>query len=145
MKKTLFVIVLAAMASGCGEKVVEVSLVDACSPANADKVVVTSGYLADKAGTGVLCTNPGTSDRPTCGYAVLTSPDGLSAFAAFIDQGIGKNKGEKPAAGYKNDDIKIRDDKGDVISLSDKVKLTGKMTYLSELRRCTMTVDKIER
>lgn len=145
MKKVIYIILLAAFATACGESVVEVSLVDACSPANAEKIVTTSGYLADKAGTGVLCSNAGSTDRPTCGYALLTSPDGLSAFAVFIEQGIGKNKGEKPAAGYKPEDIKIRDDKGEVISLSDKVKLTGKMTYLPELRRCTMTVERIER
>jgi hypothetical protein len=145
MRKALYIILLTTLASACGNEVVQVHLLDACSPANGGKDVTVSGYLDDKGGAGVLCTNPGTADRLTCGYAVLTNPGGEKVFSAFVNQGMGKNQGEKPAAGYKKEDIKIRDDKGSVISLSDKVKLTGKMTVFAERRGCVMTVDKIER
>ena len=146
MKKVIYIILLAATVSACAKNaVVEAHLLEACSPANGGKDVAVSGYLDDKGGTGVVCTNPGTADRLTCGYAVLTDPGGEKVFSAFIDQGMGKNQGEKPAAGYKKEDIKIRDDKGSVISLSDKVKLTGKMTVLADRRGCYMAVDKIER
>jgi hypothetical protein len=147
MKKNVaYVVVLAALVSACAKQAaVEANLLDACSPTNIGKDVATSGYLDDKGGSGLLCSNPGTTDRPTCGYAVLTDPGGEKVFSAFIDQGIGKNRGEKPPAGYKKEDLKIRDDKGDLISLSNKVKLTGKMTVLAERGGCYMAVDKIER
>ncbi len=145
MKTSLYIIIfLVGMASACGKNNVQVSLLDACLPANGGKDVTTSGYLGDKEGSGVLCTNPG-ADRMTCGYAVLTDPDGEKVFSAFVDQGNSKNQAEKPPSGYKKEDIKIRDDKGSVISLSDKVKLTGKMTTFDSGRGCVMAVDKIER
>ncbi len=145
MKTSLYIIIfLVGIASACAKSNVQASLLDACLPANGGKDVTTSGYLGDKGGSGVLCTNPG-ADRMTCGYAVLTDPDGEKVFSAFIDQGKSKNQAEKPPSGYKKEDIKIRDDKGSVISLSDKVRLTGKMTTFDSGRGCVMAVDKIER
>jgi hypothetical protein len=145
MRKMLFVILLTAAVSACGgaKSAIQVSLLEVCSENNQDKDVTTSGYL-DDGKNGLLCSNPG-AKRMSCGYSVLTNPGGPKVFSAFIDNGSGANQGEKPAAGYKKEDIKVHDDKGSVISLSDKVKLTGKMMVLADRRGCTMTVDKIER
>ena len=144
MKTLIPIILVAALAFGCTkEGPVEVNLLDACAPANGGKVVTTSGYLGDKGGTGVMCSNPGAQPM-TCGYSVLTGPDGEKVFSAFIVQGYSRNQAEKPEAGYKKEDIKIRDEKGSLISLSAKMRLTGMMTVLAERRGCWMAVDKIE-
>ena len=144
MKNILFVIFLAAILSACGAKgPLEASILDVCSPDNQNKDVSTSGYL-DDGKEGLLCSNPG-AERMSCGYSVLTNPRGPKVSSAFIDQGSGANQGEKPAAGYKKEDLKIHDNKGSLVSLSDRVKLTGKMTVLAERRGCIMIVDKIEK
>ena len=146
MKTVIPIILIAAITFGCTkeEAPVEAHLLEACAPANGGKVVTTSGYLGDKGGTGIMCSNPGAVPM-TCGYSVLIGPDGEKVFSAFIEQGFSRNQAEKLAAGYKEEDIKIRDDKGSLISLSDKVKLTGRVTVLAERRGCFMAVDRIER
>lgn len=125
--------------------IVESDMLKACSPANDQKIVATSGYLDDKSAIGLRCTNPGTSERPVCGYYLVAEPGGETVFTAFVDQGIGKNQAEAPAAGYSKEDLKIRDDKGSVIKLSDRVKLTGRIRVTPEERFCSMLVDRIER
>lgn len=142
--KTIFLTVILLSFLGCSgdNAVVQANLLDACSTANQGKNVTTSGYLDD--GNGLMCSNPGAA-RMTCGYSVLTNPGGSKVFSAFINNGSGANQAEKMPAGYKKEDLKIHDDKGSVITLSDKVKLTGKMTVLADRRGCSMDVDKIER
>ena len=144
MKQTLLIILLAAIISACGAKTaVQVNLLEVCSPDNQDKDVTASGYL-DDGEKGLLCSNPG-AKRMSCGYSVLTNPGGPKVFSAFIDNGNGANQAEKMPAGYKKEDIKVRDEKASVISLADKVKLTGRMTVLANRMGCSMEVDKIER
>lgn len=146
MKKVIYIILLAAIASACARNaVVEAHLLEACSPSNGGKDVATSGYLDDKSAYGLLCSNPGAAERPSCQYYVLEKPGGETVFAAFIDKGFGKNQAEEPAAGYSKEDLKIRDDKGSVIAFSDRVKLTGRISVTPEGRFCSMLVDRIER
>jgi hypothetical protein len=48
-------------------------------------------------------------------------------------------------SGYKKEDIKIRDNAGNVINLSDKVKLTGEMNVTPDQKVCFLNVTKIEK
>jgi hypothetical protein len=142
MKKGLFFIAL-LMLFGCTKReAVQVDIKDICSPDNEKKYVSTSGYLDDKG--GVFCSNIG-SGRMNCGFAVLANAGGDKVFSADIQEGSGADEVEKLERSYKKEDIKIRDDKGQVISLSDKVKLIGEMSITAERSVCFMTVDKIER
>src|SRR6478736_293711 len=120
MREVICIVLLAAIYSACGTRAVELQPADVCSSDNAGKYVSTSGYLDDKDEAGLMCTNPGSS-RMTCRYSVLANPGGAEVFSAFIEQGKSKNQAEKPSTGYRREDLKIRDDNGSMISLSDRV------------------------
>ncbi len=48
-------------------------------------------------------------------------------------------------SGFRKEDIKIHDKKGDIIALSEKVKLTGKMSLGPNGTPCFIQVTKIEK
>jgi hypothetical protein len=141
MKKVFFLLIALILSAACTKEAVPVDLANVCSADNEKKYVSTSGYLDDKG--GVFCSNIG--GRMDCGFAVLPEPGGEKKFSADIEQGSGADEVEKLDRGYKKEDIKIHDDKGVVINLSDKVKLTGQMSITPDGSVCFMKVDKIER
>jgi hypothetical protein len=141
--KTSILFAALLMLFGCAKReAVQIDIKDICSPDNEKKYVTTSGFLDDKG--GVFCSNIG-SGRMNCGFAVLANAGGDKVFSADIEQGSGSSEVEKMEKSYKKEDIKIHDDKGAVIALSDKVKLTGEMSITPDRSVCFMTVDKIER
>ena len=142
MQRGLLFITLLLMFGCAKREAVQIDIKDICTPDNEKKYVTTSGYLYDKG--GVFCSNIG-SGRMNCGFTVLANPGGDKVFSADIEQGSGADEVEKLERSYKKEDIKIRDDKREVINLSEKVKLTGEMSITPDRSVCFMTVDKIER
>lgn len=148
MKKLIFVIVIAAAAASCATKTgTPVEYSKACDAGNEKKYIEVSGYLTD--GKSVFCSNTG-GGPVRCGYKLLDSPTAEKGFTADIEQGSGANSVEKLERGYKKEDIKIRDDGGNIIPLDQKVKLVGLMNVAknptnAEHDVCYLTVTKIEK
>jgi len=143
MRKAILLFIAVVFSSACTkQEAVPVDIGNICATDNDKKYVSTSGYLDDRG--SIFCSNIG-GGRLDCGLDVVASPGGSKVFSADIEEGSSADEIEKLASGYKKEDIKIHDDKGAVINLSDKVKLTGKMTLTPDGSVCFMTVDKIER
>jgi hypothetical protein len=143
MRVSLLLILVAVIAIGCSKPpAVEVELSKVCAADNEKKYIAASGYLDDRG--SIFCSNIG-GGPVRCGMDVVSSPGATKVFSADLEQGSGADEIEKLASGYKKDDIKVHDDKSAVISLSDKVKLTGQMSITPDGSVCFMTVDKIEK
>lgn len=142
MKKGVLLFFAVVFSWACTKNAVPVDIANICAADNEKKYVSTSGYLDDRG--SIFCSNIG-GGRLNCGLDVIASPGGKRVFGADIEQGSGADEIEKLESGYKKEDIKIHDDKGAVISFTDKVKLTGQMSITPDGSVCFMTVDKIER
>ena len=142
MKKRFLLFIAMILSLACTKEAVPVDIANICAADNKKKYVSTSGYLDDRG--SIFCSNIG-GGRLNCGMDVVAGPGGKKVFGADIEQGSGADEIEKLASGYKKEDIKVHDDKGAVIGLSDKVKLTGQMSIAPDGSVCFMTVDKIER
>jgi hypothetical protein len=143
MRSCLAVMAACLFFAACGTKMaVPVELSKVCSPDNEKKYVQTSGFLDDKG--SIFCSNIG-GRRLDCGLDVIASPGGNRVFGAQIEQGSSSSEIEKLPSGYKKEDIKIHDNSGNVIKLSDKVTLTGEMSIAPDGSVCFMEVDKIEK
>ena len=139
---TLLVLITLGILAGCNTKGEPVEFSKACDVANEKKVVEISGFLVDKG--GVFCSNIG-GGRLECGFTLTEKLGDDKGFKAEIAQGSSANSVEELPRGFKKEDIKIRDNGGNIISPSDKVKLTGKMSVGPGGVPCFMQVDKIER
>jgi hypothetical protein len=142
MKIGIFLAIALILTSACTKQAVPVDLANVCSADNEKKYITTSGYLDDRG--SIFCSNIG-GGRMNCGLNVIAEPGGKKVFGADIEQGNGADEIEKLESGYKTEDIKIHDDKGALVSFSDKVKLTGQMSIVPDGSVCFMTVDKIEK
>jgi hypothetical protein len=139
----VFLIVLSVfVGAACKKEAVPVDLSKICSPENEKKYVSTSGFLDDKG--SIFCSNIG-GGRLDCKFDVTASAGSPRVFGADIEQGSGANQIEKLPSGYKREDIKVHDNSGNVIKLSDKVTLTGQMSITPDASVCFMEVDKIEK
>ena len=136
------VILVCSIFVGCSKTAVPVDISKICSPDNEKKYVQTSGFLDDRG--SIFCSNIG-GGRMDCGMDVITSPGNPRVFGADIEEGNGANHIEKLPSGYKKGDIKIHDNSGAVINMSDKVTLTGQMSIAPDGSVCFMEVDKIEK
>jgi hypothetical protein len=76
---------------------------------------------------------------------LLETPGSEKKLSAQIQEGSGANSIEKLESGYKDSDIKIHDNSGQLINLSEKVRITGKMSTTPDGSVCFMQVDKIEK
>lgn len=144
MRIYIILIVFTAIlfSAGCNSKGEPVELAKACAPDFDKKYVEVAGFLDDKG--GVFCSNIGGGDVK-CGFKLLEAPGGEKVMSADIVQGTWANNVEKLERGYKKEDIKIHDNSGSVISMSDKVKLTGTMMVTPDQTVCLIKVDKIEK
>lgn len=136
--------ILAAAVISCGGRQttgVPVELANACSPENEKKYVETGGFL--DTGGGVLCSNRG--GRMECGFNLKESAAGEKKMSAYIEQGSSANTVEEMKGGFKREDIKIRDNAGNVVNLAEKVKLVGEMNVTPDGKVCFINVTKIEK
>jgi hypothetical protein len=118
-----------------------IDFVNSCKIENDKKYVEISGYLNDKG--GIFCSNTG--GRMDCGFTLNENLNGGNEMRVDIEQGSGSNEIEKLESGYRRSDIKLHDNSGSVISLSDKVRITGEMNVLPDGKFCFIEVSKIER
>jgi hypothetical protein len=118
---------------------------NACAPENEKQYLEVSGYIVPR--SAVFCSNIG-GGRLECGFDFSDSAGGEKKMSAEIEQGSGANTVDKLPSGYKKEDIKIRDNGGNPIALTDKVKVTGKMSIAPAAPGgqgvCFMQVEKIE-
>lgn len=113
----------------------------ACAVENEKKVVEMSGFVSP--GRSVFCSNR--SGRMECGFRFTETAGAEKGITAYIEQGTGANSVEKLKSSYKREDVKIRDHSGNLISLADRVKLTGKLSVTPDLSVCFIDVKKIQK
>lgn len=143
MKSYSTIVALIAFTIACSKPpAVAVEISRICAADNEKQYVATSGYLDDRG--SIFCSNIG-GGRMNCGLDVVANPGGTKAFSADIEEGSGADQIEKLPKGYKKEDIRVQDNGGKIIGLSDKVTLTGQMSITPDGSVCFMTVDKIER
>ena len=132
---------LSIFLTGCKKEAVAIDASKVCAVENEKKYVVTSGYLDGS--KSVYCSNTG--GRMDCGLDLVGSLGGKRIFGADIEEGTGANQIEKLPSGYKDEDIKIHDNSGGLINMSNKVTVTGQMSIAPDGSVCFMEVDKIEK
>lgn len=140
---SLAVLSLALAAFGCGRPTTgtPVEFANACNPENEKKYVETSGFL--DSGGGVYCSNR--SGRMECSFNLKENPNAEKKFSAYIERGSSANTVEELKSGFKREDIKIRDNGGNIINLAEKVKVTGEMNVTLDGKVCYLNVTKIEK
>ena len=80
-----------------------------------------------------------------CSFNFKESPTGEKKISAYIERGSSANTVEELKSGFKREDIKIRDNGGNVVNLDEKVKLTGEMNVTPDGKVCYINVTKIEK
>ena len=142
MKALLFAVLTAAAAllSACSKPATPLDIANACTGDNDGKSVSTSGFLDDHG--SIFCSNIG--GRMDCSLDFVAAPGGARVFGAEIEQGSGSSEIEKFESGYKLGDLKIHHATGGLIKLSDKLRVTGKLSVVPG-STCFMEIDKIEK
>jgi hypothetical protein len=144
---TLAIVVMCCIFAACNQTGTPVEYAKACDAENEKKYIEVIGYLDDKG--SLFCSNTG-GGPVRCGFKLLEKPGAEKGFSADIEVGTWGNNVEKPERSYKREDLKVRDNGGNLISLDDKVKLVGKMNVAKnpsnpEHDVCYLTVTKIEK
>lgn len=149
MKNIFLLTVIAAslFVSACNVVGEPVEYASACDLANNGKTIEVKGILEEKGGS-IFCSN--TSGRMECGYSLLAKAGDKEGFSVDLEVGGGANTADKPASGFKREDLKIRDNASQPVKLGDNVKLTGKLTTVKDATDpkggvCYLKVYKIER
>lgn len=145
MKFFSLIFVFALMTIHCGNGT-PVEYANACNPDNNKKYIQVSGFLDEKG--GIFCSN--TSGPLECGLKLLKNAGDDKGISSDITVGSWSNNIEKPASGFKREDLKIRDNNGEFVKLGDAVKLTGEITAVADSTAqdgvvCYLKVGKIER
>lgn len=147
MEKTLLLVILSIfLFSGCNTTGVPTEYANACSLDLDGKTLEINGILESRA--SIFCSNRG--GRMECPFDFLASLGGDNKIGADIEVGNGANTVTEITKGFKKEDIKVRDNAGEQITLgTDKVKLTGKMLIAPAAPGgqgvCLMQVYKIEK
>lgn len=150
MKNSLILglIFVSAMVSACTQTTGKpMEYAKACSEENEKQYIEVVGFLDDKG--SLFCSNTG-GGPVRCGFKLLETPGAEKGFSADIESGSGANTADKPERGYKKEDLKVRDKDGNVLDLTQKVKLVGKMNYAKSGSAtspdvCYLTVTNIEK
>lgn len=120
----LFTFVLLTIHCGKGEPV---EYANACNTENNKKYIQVSGILEDKG--GIYCSN--TSGTYECGFKLLQKAGDQKYLSSDITVGNWSNNVERIDGSYKRDEVKIRDNNGELVKLGESVKLTGEITAVS--------------
>lgn len=143
---SVFVLIIAVISIGCTvESGVPTEFASACSAENDKKVIEVAGFLEPR--KFMYCSNR--SGRMECGFDLKESLGSEKVVRVEIEQGDSANMASKLESGFKPEDVKIRDNAGSVISISEKVRVTGTMSIVPAVQGsdgvCFMQVSKIER
>lgn len=119
----------------------------ACSEANDQKLIETTGYLTD--GGSLFCSNTRVQSTVECGFQLLEKVGDKKYLKVDIAVGNGANSVEKIERGYKPGDIKIHDHTGALLDLTKPVKVTARArawndSTSKEKLNCYFTVKKLE-
>lgn len=145
MSINTFVLTLFAglLAAGCTAKVGEpIDFANSCKIENDGKYVAITGFLKD--GGSIFCSNIGSS-TVNCSLTLTETADAAKGLKVDIEQGSGSNEIEKFEGSYKKENLKIRDNVGQMISVGDRVMLTGKFSVTPDAALCFMHADTIEK
>lgn len=140
--KYLLVLCLAVFFTGCNYTGTPVEYANVCNQANDKKMVEVVGFL-DNNGSAV-CSN--TSGPMTCPISFKDKLETKEYFNADIWLG---NKASE-VENVEGKGLRIRDNKGEFIERTDKVKLTGEVTAYSNPTgdpkyACYISTYKIEK
>ena len=147
MKNFLYLTILLSflISTGCNKTGVPVEFAKVCDKANDEEIVEVEGFIDD--GGSVFCSK---GKRPLeCGFQVKQNLEDEKYFKADIEAGTWSNNVEKLKSGYKKEDIKMWDDNGELIDLSKKLKVTGRVHVFDGIDAkegvdgCYMTVTKL--
>ncbi len=143
----LMIVGLCVMFSGCNYSGTPVEWANICDKANDDKYVEVVGYFKN---TGsAMCSNSVNSSTMRCPIDFLESPTSEKmAVRAYLDKASGASSIDNP----EDKGLKIKDDKGEYVENSQKVKIVATLKVLdsppSQVGKsagCYLTVKKIEK
>lgn len=134
------VLTFCILSASCTKTAVPVDLATCCKVENEKKYVEVSGYLDD----GGFMSCSGRDGRVQCGMNLAETPK-AKGLSVYVEEGDGANKISKINGSYKRDELKIHDNSGNVISLNDKVKVTGEMNVMPDGSFCFLEISKIEK
>jgi len=142
MKNLLFLMIggLCLLSFGCNYTGVPVEFANTCDKANDDKYVEVVGYFNNTGSS--MCSKSGNSPM-RCPIDFVGSPNSeKDAVRAYIDKGSGVSSVDNPDDGG----LKIKDDKGEYVENSQKVKIVAAVTRLDAVGTdgCFIEVKKIE-
>lgn len=149
MKTYIFltIIALTFVFTGCNTTGTPVEYAKMCDKENDDKYVETVGYFNN---TGsAMCSKSGNEPmRCPIDFKELPESDKIP-IRAYIDKGSGASSIDAE----KDQPLKIKDDKGEFIENSQKVKIVADVTVFDEATKvgstntapCFITVKKIEK
>jgi hypothetical protein len=133
-------ICLSLLSAACNTVGEPVEFSKACSPEYEKKTVEVSGFLSDKG--GIFCSNIG-GGPVKCGFKFTETPVSEKSISADIVEGAWANNVEKLERGYKKEDIKIHDNDGNIVNITEKVKITGTLNTTGDPNVCFISVAKI--
>lgn len=144
--KLVFTVLLLIPALGCGTTGIPTEFANACAADNDKKTLEVAGVL--QARSSILCSSYG--GRMECPFEFLETAGSEKKMTAEIEVGSGANTMDEVPKGFKKEDLKIRDNAGNLVAIgSDKVKLTGKMMIAPAAPGgqgvCLMQVYKVEK
>ncbi len=131
---------------GCNSTGVPVEYANICDKANDDKNVEVVGFFNNTGST--MCSKSG-KEPMRCPINFISAPGAANPLRAYIDKGSGSSSIDAE----KDQPLKIKDDKGEVIENSQKVKIVADVTVFDEASKvgdpksaaCFITVKKIEK
>ena len=147
MRITVFLSVsILLFVSSCAVSGEPVEFAKACDQGNDGKTLQVTGVLKPR--SSIFCSNRG--GRMECPFDLQESAAGQNKITADIEVGSGANSMDEVPKGFKKEDLKIRDNAGNRVTLeSDIVKATGKMMIAPAAPGgqgvCLMQVYKLER
>ncbi|MDI1240892.1 MAG: hypothetical protein PSX80_03090 [bacterium] len=140
------VFALFLLISSCAVNGEPVEFAKACDLANDGKTLRVTGVLMPR--KSVFCSNRG--GRMECPFDFQESLAAQSKMTADIEVGSGANTMDEVPKGFKKEDLKVRDNNGNLIVLENEtVKATGKMMIAPAAAGsqgvCLMQVYKLEK
>lgn len=132
--------------AACNTTGVPTEFANACVIENDGKTLEVSGILEPR--TMVYCSNR--SGRMECPFDLAQTAGSDKKFSADIEVGSGANTVDEIQKGFKKEDLKVRDNAGNLVALgTDKLNLTGKLSVAPAAPGgqgvCFMKVYKIEK
>ncbi|HEX6278582.1 MAG TPA: hypothetical protein VFZ49_01085 [Pyrinomonadaceae bacterium] len=137
---------IVALVASCNVTGEPVEFAKACDQSYDGKTLQVSGVLMPR--KSIYCSNRG--GRMECPFDLHESASSQNKMTADVEVGSGANTMDEVPKGFKKEDLKVRDNAGNPVTLeSDVVKATGKMMIAPAAPGgqgvCLMQVYKLEK